>query len=117
MGLGLESTGTAADYSSYTSVWAASSPWASSTTGAGLTEGDFDIGRIPEIGLDFGLGCAFPGPGGEFVSYEGGESGEFDRSGQPPSAELELHFGDMDMDMSMGEMQMGFDEMMAGQGF
>ncbi|KAF7342182.1 Repressor ROX1 [Mycena venus] len=117
LGLGLESTTTgepavvggmeANDYSSYASAWAATSPWASTSTSAGLAEGDFDIGRIPEIGWD--LGCAaFPIAQptfneSEFASYEGGE----------PSAELDMHFGDMDMGMG----GMGFDEMMAGRGF
>ncbi|KAJ6578472.1 hypothetical protein B0H19DRAFT_1062954 [Mycena capillaripes] len=125
MGLGLESGepavvgGMEADYSSYASAWAASSPWASTTTGAGLTEGDFDIGRIPEIGWE--LGCAaYPAaqpvfPGSEFVSLDGGYDGEMgdfgDHAMGGEGSELDLHFGDL----GMGEM--GFDEMMAGQGF
>ncbi|KAJ7646275.1 hypothetical protein DFH06DRAFT_1135875 [Mycena polygramma] len=126
MGLGLESTngepavaGGMEDYSSYASAWAASSPWASTPNGAGLTEGDFDIGRIPEIGWE--LGCAaYPAaqpafPGSEFLAQEGSYDSEMGEFGDHPlggeGSELDLHFGDL----GMGEI--GFDQMMAGQGF
>jgi hypothetical protein len=102
--------------SDYSSRFAsASSPWASSTAGAGLTERDFDIEHISEI--EWELGCpAFPAaqpafPGSEFVSLgDGGnmEMGEFGE--QPLGGELDL-FGNL----SMGEI--GFDEMMAGRDF
>ncbi|KAJ7834261.1 hypothetical protein B0H14DRAFT_1159133 [Mycena olivaceomarginata] len=100
MGLGLDSTGQSAG-EDYASAWAASSPWAS-TSSAGLTEGDFDIGRIPEIGWE--LGCAaFPAaqpsfPGSEFLSLDGSyevEMGEFGE--QALGGELDLHFGDLGM--------------------
>ncbi|KAJ7771753.1 hypothetical protein B0H16DRAFT_194533 [Mycena metata] len=113
-------SGTEADYSSYASAWAASSPWATTSGGAGLTEGDFDIARIPEIGWE--LGCAaFPAaqpafPGSEFSpsldgGYEGGEMREFGEQARGNSNELDLNFGDL------GVSEMGFDEIMAGQGF
>ncbi|KAJ7730612.1 hypothetical protein DFH07DRAFT_756234 [Mycena maculata] len=118
MGLGLEEpaiasgTGMEPDYASYASAWMAASPWGAAPPGAGLAEGDFDIGRIPEIGWE--LGCAaFPAaqpafPGG---AYEGGEMHEFGEQGVGEPGGLDMHFGEM----GMGEM--GFDEMMAGQGF
>jgi hypothetical protein len=118
-----------ASYASYASAWAAASPWATSTAhggAAGLAEGDFDIGRIPEIGWE--LGCAaFPASQPSFggydgvdgsCGYDGGEMGEYgeqgmdfggEQGGEAPG-ELDLHFGDLGIDM-------GFDEMMAGQGF
>lgn len=120
MGLGLESGecavagGMAADYSSYASVWAASSPWAPTTTGAGLTEGDFDMERIPKIGWE--LGCAAYPAVQPFLANDGGYDGNMgdfrDHAVGGEGSELDLHFGDLGMG---GEM--GFDEMMAGQGF
>ncbi|KAJ7127398.1 hypothetical protein C8R43DRAFT_698606 [Mycena crocata] len=113
-----------ADYSSYAASWAAASPWATSNTGAGLAEGDFDIGRIPEIGWDMGC-AAFPAaqpafPGSDYSSGEmhdfsdgmggmgmGGEQQQFGEH----NGELDLQFGDL------GMTEMGFDEMMAGQSF
>ncbi|KAJ7702546.1 hypothetical protein B0H16DRAFT_742342 [Mycena metata] len=64
MGLGLESAGMDADghYVSYASAWAASSPRASAPT-AGFADGDFDIGRIPDIEWDLGR-TAFPAASG-----------------------------------------------------
>ncbi|KAJ7745531.1 hypothetical protein DFH07DRAFT_15187 [Mycena maculata] len=99
------STGMEPDYSSYASAWMASSPWASDTTGGGLAEGDFDIGRIPEIGWE--LSCAAL-PGSDFAApYDGGEMHGFGEQSMPGEPrELDIHFGEM------GEM--GFDEMMAG---
>lgn len=109
-------SGTEADYSSYASAWAASSPWATAPNGAGLTEGDFDIGRIPEIGWD--LGCpAFPAAQPAFStnelsgSLEGAYEVEFGEQALGGNNELDLHFGDL------GVSEMGFDEIMAGQGF
>ncbi|KAF7335793.1 Repressor ROX1 [Mycena venus] len=99
------------DYTSYTSTWAASSPWGTSS-GAGLAEGDFDIGRIPEIGWE--LGCAaFPAaqpafPGSEFLANDA-EMGELDLGGGD-SSELDLHFGDL----GMGEMGVRRDDRGAG---
>ncbi|KAJ7790542.1 hypothetical protein B0H14DRAFT_210041 [Mycena olivaceomarginata] len=69
---------------------------------AGLTEGDFDIGRIPEIGWE--LGCAaLPAaqptfPGSEFLSLDGSyevEMGEFGE--QALGGELDLYFGNLGM--------------------
>lgn len=133
LGLGLGDAAMAgmdpASYASYASAWAAASPWATSTAhggAAGLAEGDFDIGRIPEIGWE--LGCAaFPASQPSFggydgvdgsCGYDGGEMGEYDEQGMDfggeqggeAPGELDLHFGDLGIDM-------GFDEMMAGQGF
>ncbi|KAJ6468261.1 hypothetical protein C8R45DRAFT_464983 [Mycena sanguinolenta] len=100
--------------SDYSSLFAsASSPWASSTTGA-LTERDFDIEHISEIEWD--LGCAaFPPtqpafPGSEFVSLVG-EGMDMEFGEQPLGGELDL-FGNLNMNGDMG-----FDEMMAGRDF
>lgn len=38
-------------YSSSASVWAASSPW-STTAGGGLSQDDFELGDMPEIGWE-----------------------------------------------------------------
>ncbi|KAJ7209023.1 hypothetical protein B0H12DRAFT_1079883 [Mycena haematopus] len=114
-GLNGEPAVAGATESDYSSLFAsASSPWASSTPGAGLTESDFDIDHISEI--EWELGCAaFPPtqptfPGSEFVSLvgEGMDMGEFGE--QPLGGELDL-FGNL----TMGEI--GFDEMMAGRDF
>ncbi|KAJ7156248.1 hypothetical protein C8R46DRAFT_1294851 [Mycena filopes] len=116
-GLGLSAEADAHAYTSYASAWAASSPWASAAPSAGLTESDFDIGRIPEIGWDLGCGTgtasAYGGAvegGDEFPAmYEyGGEAGP---GASGDGGELDMHFGEMDMDMG------GFDDMMAGRGF
>ncbi|KAJ7506123.1 hypothetical protein B0H11DRAFT_1974841, partial [Mycena galericulata] len=100
-----------ASYASYASAWAAASPWASmpTTMATGLADGDFDIGRIPEIGWE--MGCsAFPGS--EFPSGEFGTQG-MDMGGEefagPSDSALGLHFGDLGMG------QISFDDMMAGQ--
>ncbi|KAJ7857266.1 hypothetical protein B0H14DRAFT_3447967 [Mycena olivaceomarginata] len=75
----------------------ASSLWAL-TSSAGLTEGDFDIKCIPELGC-----VAFPTaqpsfPGSKFLLFDGlyeVEMGEFDK--QALGGELDLHFGDLGM--------------------
>ncbi|KAK7055683.1 repressor ROX1 [Favolaschia claudopus] len=121
MSLGIDTTGATA--AGYASAWAASSPWTANGGTPGLAEGDFDIASIPEIGWE--LGCAafpaaqpvFPAVP-QFLTPDGtyteavGPSGEFvEHGGDAPMTELDLNFGDLGMD------EMGFDEMMAGQGF
>ncbi|KAF8201872.1 hypothetical protein K438DRAFT_1965325 [Mycena galopus ATCC 62051] len=66
----------ASEYSMSSSLWAATSPWGSATTAGApaqptLMDGDFDIGRIPEVGWDLGSGFTSPAP-------EGGYDGELE---------------------------------------
>ncbi|KAJ7136966.1 hypothetical protein C8R44DRAFT_869047 [Mycena epipterygia] len=90
----------------------------------GLAEGDFDIERIPEVGIGIGVGgwdmsCGANefsgnehGMDGE-QSYEGGEGDEFGgQLGYPSEMELDLGMGmGMGIGIELGEMEMGFDEM------
>ncbi|KAJ7602086.1 hypothetical protein DFH06DRAFT_1259626 [Mycena polygramma] len=61
-------------YSPYASSWAASSPWAcaSMQMQPGIVGGDFDIERVPELELDWGLGHAgFPATDFSVIEGEG----------------------------------------------
>ncbi|KAJ7660199.1 hypothetical protein DFH06DRAFT_1130100 [Mycena polygramma] len=54
-----------AEYSPYAASWFAASPWACAPNQAGLVPGDFDIGRVPEMEFQWGLGQ------GEFSALDG----------------------------------------------
>ncbi|KAJ7028218.1 hypothetical protein C8F04DRAFT_1399046 [Mycena alexandri] len=111
MGLGLESTGGDADghYASYASAWAASSPWASAPT-AGFAEGDFDIWRIPEIGWELGCTAIHAVSGGNEYPAPYYQEFGLGRAEGEDGEQLDMHFGDMGMEMA-------FDDMMAGRNF
>ncbi|KAJ7454271.1 hypothetical protein B0H11DRAFT_1926484 [Mycena galericulata] len=138
LGLGLEPAAPIshpASYASYASAWAASSPWAAAGPASAMAEGDFDIGRIPEIGWEMG-GCASSssssfgyheglGQGGDAYEGHGHAEGGYEGAegdGADDGADADDGMG-MGMGMDFGEldlgagMEMGFDEMMAGSGF
>lgn len=102
--MGLESTGVDANghYTSYFSAWAASSPWASTST-AGFAEGDFNIERIQEIGWDFGCTAFFPATGGN--PYPAPYDQEFGLGGAgewtlwEDGKQFHMHFGDMGLEI------------------
>ncbi|KAJ7044438.1 hypothetical protein C8F04DRAFT_1228713 [Mycena alexandri] len=100
-------------YTSYAYAWAASSPWASAPT-MGLAECDFDIGRLPEIGFEFGR-TAFPAVSGG-NKYPAPYNQEFGFGGvwEPTLGEdweqLNMHLGER-------ELEMGFNDMRAWRDF
>lgn len=108
--MGLYEPQIGAEYSAYASSWFASSPWGgcASMSGPGLVEGDFDLGRVPEVELHWGLephafgalnSSAF---GGAYPSLSGGEL-EGESGGYMEKAPYDALFS--------GEIS--FDEMMA----
>ncbi|KAJ7032415.1 hypothetical protein C8F04DRAFT_659055 [Mycena alexandri] len=101
-----------ADYSSSASAWAAPSPW-STTAGVGLTQGDFEIGYIPEIGCGWEPDSSAQSAltSSEFLASFDGEMHECKKQELENGGELDLHFGDAGMD------EMGLDQMMTEQGF
>lgn len=105
----------------------------------GLQEGDFDIGRIAEIGWDVGAGAAcpssdasplfssaYPPDEGEDQDGEGEGEGEgelgYPEDGQGQGMDFGGEGMDLDLDLGMDFRQgegdeMGFDAMIAGRGF
>ncbi|KAJ7155104.1 hypothetical protein C8R46DRAFT_436538 [Mycena filopes] len=100
-GLGLSGMGERAsegdvesyDYAPYASTWAAnSSPWGTTTTpGAGLAQGDFELGHIPEIGHGW---AAFPDPAATPEVGEFGAQQPYENSKKQEELGDGLHFGD-----------------------
>lgn len=107
--LGLYDAQSGMDYTSYASTWLAASPWAAcaSASAQGVEQGDFDLARVPGVGLDIawglgiGLGDAFPASSGG-DAFPAGDSAHF--------AYEEMYAPDVQGDSASGGGEMAFED-------